>query len=175
VQQIQQQREDTDSLLSGNWRGALTAYEDAVANNPGHMGAMNDMAFIFANYMPGTTKGLDLAEWVAQETYRYTAPESAVMDTLGWSIFRHTNNAAKAEEYLRLAFRLIRPGDQFYISGAYHMMSVLCALGKRTEAETIFQTMSNCVPLNAIDKESYEAAVRLIQKDAIPTEEGVAP
>jgi tetratricopeptide (TPR) repeat protein len=84
-------------LLGGNWKDALALYEEAIANNKQHMGALNDMAFIYATYMPGTERGLRIARWVAQETYRGSVSEAAVMDTLGWSVFRHTGDVKEAK------------------------------------------------------------------------------
>ena len=148
-------------LLSGNWKDALALYEEAIANFGYHMGALNDIAFIYATYLPGDQHGLKIARWVAQETYRGTVMEAAVIDTLGWSVYRHTGDVTEAEKHLRLASQQLEVGDQYYITASYHLVAVLVASGKTAEAETLYRSLAGCSPHNAIDRESYSAARQL--------------
>jgi tetratricopeptide (TPR) repeat protein len=156
-------------LLSGDWQSALSLYEEAIANHGPHMAALNDIAFIYATYLPGNKYGLKIASWVAQETYRGSVMECAVIDTLGWSVYRHGGDVEEAEKHLRYAFERVRPGDQYYITAAYHLMAVLLVVGKKHEAETIFSSLAECSPLNAIDQESYAAATALFAKGEAKT------
>jgi tetratricopeptide (TPR) repeat protein len=145
-------------LVAGQWREAVPLFEEALALCPWHFNALNDLTCIYGMYYPKCQQGLDYA----RQLYRRTLDsEPAVLDTIGWTGFRHGGDLDTVEVCLQEALKWMKPGESGYISVAYHLMAVLVARQKNDEATALYQKFSHFPPTNFMDKESLSEAAKL--------------
>jgi len=150
-------------FYSGDWKAAIPFYQKALSHYPVHVAAMNDLAYIYATYLPGEKKGLEYAEFLLMNTSKGEARECEILDTAGWSYYRHAGDLVKSEEYLRDALKLRKPGEPYYISLAYHLMSVLKDANKIADLNVIYDTLSGVHATNQFDREAHVLAKKLVK------------
>ena len=100
-----------------------------LVSDPDHVDALNALGYTLAD----RTDRLDEAFSLIQRAIQLSPDEPAILDSMGWVLYRK-GNAAAAEPYLRKAL-----DAAFDPEIAAHLGEVLWALGKRDEARKVWE------------------------------------
>ena len=80
------------NLLSKNFSRTAELYQQALARQPDLWAAANDLAFVLSEYL-ATPENLNKALVAAQRALALRPGDPAVLDTLGWVLFRKGDTA----------------------------------------------------------------------------------
>jgi len=122
----------------GRIPAALRELTDLVNSRPDDPAALNALGYTLADH----SRELARARKLIERAYAAAPKNSAILDSLGWVMFRQ-GHVAEAETYLRTAYQDDRGGDI-----AAHLGEVLWRLGKPDEADHIWSEAS------AIDRDN---------------------
>ena len=145
-------------LNDGNWRLAVRPLEQALRLCSWHFTALNDLTCIYGMYYRPCEQGLKYANILYERTLD---SEPSVLDTIGWTMFRHGGDIATAERCLLEAKQWMKAGEQGYISVAYHLMAVWSRQRKYLDAKELYVDLSRFPATSHIDIQSRKAAARL--------------
>jgi tetratricopeptide (TPR) repeat protein len=106
-------------------RGAIRIYERALKENPGFWFAGNNLAFLLTEFPEGPAD-LARAKQLAESALRLRPNEPAVLDTLGWVLFR-LGDANQARVLIEQALAGAPEADVLN----YHLGAVLAKLGQK--------------------------------------------
>jgi len=107
---------------------ALRELTDLVNARPDDPAALNALGYTLADHSRDLARARDLIE----RAYAAAPKNAAILDSLGWVLFRQGHNA-EAETYLRAAYADDRGGDI-----AAHLGEVLWQLGRPADADHIW-------------------------------------
>ncbi len=123
-------------LTGGDFQAAADAFEEVVALNRRHTIALNNLAFLYAQYLGDPARALPYAKRAVT-----LAPDSPdVLDTVGWTHFK-LGELEPAERYLREA---VTVGPQ--ASNLIHLVRVLINRGNLTGARTYLERAAEMKP-----------------------------
>ena len=112
----------------GRVPAALHELTDLVNARPDDPAALNALGYTLADH----SRELARARKLIERAYAAAPKNSAILDSLGWVMFRQ-GHVAEAEPYLRAAYQDDRGGDI-----AAHLGEVLWRLGRPDEADHIW-------------------------------------
>jgi tetratricopeptide (TPR) repeat protein len=112
----------------GRIPAALRELTDLVRARPDDPAALNALGYTLADH----SRDLARARKLIERAYAAAPKNSAILDSLGWVLFRQ-GHVAEAEPYLRTAYLDDRGGDI-----AAHLGEVLWTLGKSGEADHVW-------------------------------------
>jgi len=148
-------------VRAGRWKRAVPLLESALRFCPLHFIALNDLTDIYARYYPKCDKGLEYGRKLFRQAELSGHMEPEVLDTIGWAGFRHGGKINIVEDVLKRAEMSIRNGESGYITIGYHLMAVLAAQEKYSDARRLFEKFSKLPATTTIDSESLHAAKQL--------------
>ena len=131
------------ALLAADMGDTLRTEEDLrfiLASNPEHTEALNALGYTLAD----ANKNLQEAQLMIEKAYKKNPNSSAIVDSMGWVLYRR-GELSKALEELQRAYTL-EPSDEI----ASHLSEVLWRLDKKERARKI---------LSAAIKESPDSRV----------------
>jgi tetratricopeptide (TPR) repeat protein len=109
-------------------RAAIQVYERALKENPGFWFAANNLAFLLSEASQGPAD-LTRAKNLAEGALRLRPNEPAILDTLGWVLFR-MGDVTQARALIEQALTGAPEADVLN----YHMGAVLVKLGQKDQA-----------------------------------------
>lgn len=117
----------------GRYRDAQRLYREVIDINPNFVPALNDLAYLLIDRMNQPKDGLDLA----MQAFRLSPTEPAVMDTLGYALYRNGESDRAVRLLESAAKGLPESGTVLY-----HLASVYADLGQNESAvQTLQQAM----------------------------------
>jgi tetratricopeptide (TPR) repeat protein len=140
---------------AGQGEAAITLLESLHKARPLDIGVTNALGYTLADHK----HELPRAEALVREALAGQPDNAAILDSLGWVLFRR-GQADAALAPLQRAFRLFRDGD----IGA-HLGEVLVAVGRKAEARAVLQRALAADPDNA---GLVTAAARLVPGLGVP-------
>jgi putative PEP-CTERM system TPR-repeat lipoprotein len=118
-------------VLQKDYAAAITRYRAVLAINPDHAVALNNLAWLLGE------KGDPAAREYAEHAYRLAPLSPAVIDTLGWTLYR-TGEVARGTQLLRLAANLA-PGESDI---QLHFGTALAQQGDKEGAQRVLERLS---------------------------------
>ena len=109
-------------VRKGEFIPAIRSYEEALKRSPGNTGVMNNIALLIANH----GYELDRAAELASTLYTKYPKDPAVVDTMGWVLFRQ----GKVDQALPL-LRMAAAGMPLVPAHRYHLGVVLLKTGNQ--------------------------------------------
>jgi tetratricopeptide (TPR) repeat protein len=164
--------EDVSALmLSGaihsdekDYKGAADAYEKLLQMDPKSSAALNNLAYLYSEYLDQLDKAYDLA----QQARALLPFDPSTADTLGWILFKKAQYAPAAALLQESANKLPdEPEVQFHLGMAHYMMdeedAARSALQRAMEPGRDFpgrDECSRCLSVLAIDPATADVAAR---------------
>jgi tetratricopeptide (TPR) repeat protein len=139
----------------GQWEQAISLYESALQEAPDHAGAMNNLAYLYAEKGEHLDRALNLATRLVT-----AAPDDAAgRDTLGWVLYRQGHYAVALPHLEEAAQREPQKGI-FH----YHRGQTLRALKREPEAaEALRKALALGLP--PPEKKAAEAALAALRPE----------
>ena len=103
-----------------NYRAAANAYEKLLALNPQYSPALNNLAWLYSDYLGDLNKAYDLA----QQARQLVPADPSTGDTLGWVLFKKGQYASALKLFQESADQLSdNPEVQFHVGIAHYMLA----------------------------------------------------
>lgn len=117
----------------GRYKEAIKCYQKILEQKPNHIVAINNLAFIYANYLP-TSENLRKARKLIDSVIDQYPKYPQLLDTSAW-IFYQSKDYEKALDDLLEATRIDPENPSYH----YHLGLVYRALGQNTLAKNEFK------------------------------------
>ncbi|MFW5653768.1 MAG: tetratricopeptide repeat protein, partial [Planctomycetota bacterium] len=118
----------TAYALAERWEEAVNTWEAVVAEDPGHIESLNNLAFVLADKL---NRADDAVEY-ARTAYEAQPDASSIVDTYGYVLLR-AGDPEQAEAVMRPIIRQSSPPEH-----QKHYGEILLALGREEEARKWF-------------------------------------
>jgi tetratricopeptide (TPR) repeat protein len=147
-----------------DYKAAADDYEKLLVINPKFSAALNNLAYLYSEYLDQLDKAYELAQQ-ARELLPF---DPSTADTLGWILFRKGQYASAASLLQESANKLPRePEVQFHLGMAYYMMDqedfARSAMQSALQSSRNFSGRDECrqcLSVLAIDPATADAAAR---------------
>ncbi len=101
-----------------NYPAARAAYEKVLALNPDHLGALNNLAYLYSERFDLPAKALDLA----QKARELLPTDPNIADTLGWILYKQHQYPRALSLLMESVAKLPAAAEVYYHLGMTHYM-----------------------------------------------------